>query len=91
MKKNAEETLDNYLASTTDPYNTDIPLEQALAALGDWHRPGNIQLRKLLTMKRVRDFEELCHYAPPVRKRRWSTGSEESARIEDGLVTDGNG
>jgi hypothetical protein len=91
MKKNAEETLDNYLASTIDPYSTDIPLEKALVALGDWHRPGDVQLRKLLTMKRVQDFEELCHYAPPVRKRRWSTGSENSARIEDSLVTDGIG
>jgi hypothetical protein len=71
----------------SDSYNTDVPLEQALATLGDWHRPGDVQLRKLLHMKLTQDFEELCHYAPPARKRRWSTGSEESARVDDGLVT----
>jgi hypothetical protein len=91
MKKNAEEKLDNYLGSTTEPYNTNIPLEKALAALGDWQRPGDFQLCKLLVMKRVRDFEELCHYSPPARTRRWSMGSEDSARIEVSSVTDGIG
>jgi hypothetical protein len=87
VKKNAEETLETYLDRANDSYNTSVPLEQALVELGDWYRPGDVQLRKLLHMKLTQDFEELCHYAPPIRKRRWSTGNEESARLVEGLFT----
>jgi hypothetical protein len=80
-KKNSEETLQNYL-DNQEPYRSDLPLEEALVALGDWHRPGDFQLRRLLTMKGLQDFENLCHYEPPRRKRRWSTGNEAAAKVD---------
>jgi hypothetical protein len=59
-----------------EPYRSDLPLEEALVALGDF------QLRRLLTMKGLQDFENLCHYEPPRRKRRWSTGNEAAAKVD---------
>jgi hypothetical protein len=47
LKKNSEEALQNYL-DNQEPYRSDLPLEEALAALGDWHRPSDAQLRQLL-------------------------------------------